>query len=155
MTSFYDIAIDGLNGQALQLSDFENKAVLVVNVASECGLTPQYEGLQALYERYKDKGLVVLGVPCNQFGKQEPGSDQEIADFCTTKFSVNFPMTTKTEVNGDNRHPLYEFLIEGGDDIEWNFAKFLVSKDGHILQRFNAKLDPLNESIVQAIEQAL
>lgn len=155
MTSFYDIAIEGLNGQPLALSDFKNKLVLVVNVASECGLTPQYNGLQALYERFKDKGLVILGVPCNQFGKQEPGSDEEIADFCRTQFAVSFPMTTKTHVNGDHRHPLYQFLIEDGDDIEWNFAKFLVNKDGHVMQRFSAKLEPLDDAIVSAIEQAL
>ncbi|MGK0444701.1 MAG: glutathione peroxidase [Bermanella sp.] len=155
MTSFYDIAIEGLNGQPLDLSDFKNKLVLVVNVASECGLTPQYNGLQALYERFKDKGLVILGVPCNQFGKQEPGSDQEIADFCRTQFSVSFPMTTKTHVNGEHRHPLYQFLIEDGDDIEWNFAKFLVNKNGHVMQRFSAKLEPLDDAIVSAIEQAL
>lgn len=155
MTSFYDIAIEGLNGPSLDLSDFKNKLVLVVNVASECGLTPQYNGLQALYERFKDKGLVILGVPCNQFGKQEPGSDQEIADFCRTQFSVSFPMTTKTHVNGEHRHPLYQFLIEDGDDIEWNFAKFLVNKNGHVMQRFSAKLEPLDDAIVSAIEQAL
>jgi len=155
MTLFYDIAIDGLNNQTLNLSDFKGKAVLIVNVASECGLTPQYEGLQALYEQYKEDGLVVLGVPCNQFGQQEPGSDKEIANFCATKFSVNFPMTTKVEVNGGDRHPLYKFLVEDGDDIEWNFAKFLVSKQGHVLQRFNAKLDPKNDEIIHAIEHAL
>lgn len=155
MSHFYDIAIDGLNAQPLDLSRFKNNAILVVNVASECGLTPQYEGLQALYEQYKEQGLVVLGVPCNQFGKQEPGSNEEIAEFCSTRFSVSFPMTTKVEVNGEQRHPLYAFLIEDGDDIEWNFAKFLVSKDGHVLQRFGAKQEPQSKEIVDAIEQAL
>lgn len=155
MTPFYDIEINGLNGQALSLSDFKNHLVLVVNVASECGLTPQYNGLQALYEQYKDQGLIVLGVPCNQFGQQEPDSEQSIANFCRTQYSVDFPMTSKIEVNGDQRHPLYQFLVEDGDDIEWNFAKFLVSKDGHVLQRFSAKLEPQSESIEQAIQQAL
>ena len=155
MAPFYDIEINGLNGQALSLSDFKNHLVLVVNVASECGLTPQYNGLQALYEQYKDQGLIVLGVPCNQFGQQEPDSEQSIANFCRTQYSVDFPMTSKIEVNGDQRHPLYQFLVEDGDDIEWNFAKFLVSKDGHVLQRFSAKLEPQSESIEQAIQQAL
>lgn len=155
MTPFYDIEINGLNGQALSLSDFKNHLVLVVNVASECGLTPQYNGLQALYEQYKDQGLIVLGVPCNQFGQQEPDSEQSIANFCRTQYSVDFPMTNKIEVNGDQRHPLYQFLVEDGDDIEWNFAKFLVSKDGHVLQRFSAKLEPQSESIEQTIKQAL
>lgn len=155
MTSFYDITIDGLNGKNLQLSDFKNKVVLVVNVASECGLTPQYSALQDLYNRYKEKGLVVLGVPCNQFGQQEPGSDQEIAHFCSTKFSVDFPMTTKINVNGSDRHPLYDFLVADGDDIEWNFAKFLIAKDGQVLQRFSAKLDPADDSIIKAIEKSL
>ena len=155
MTRFYDIAIDGLDGQPLNLAEFKNKAVLVVNVASACGLTPQYQGLQTLYQQYKDKGLVVLGVPCNQFGHQEPGSNEEIAEFCTTKFAVEFPMTTKVDVNGDNRHPLYEFLVEDGDDIEWNFAKFLINKDGHVAQRFGAKQEPQSAEIMHAIVQAL
>ena len=155
MTRFYDIAIDGLDSQPLNLADFKNKAILVVNVASACGLTPQYKGLQALYQQYKDKGLVVLGVPCNQFGQQEPGSNEEIADFCTTKFAVDFPMTTKVEVNGVNRHPLYQFLVEDGDDIEWNFAKFLINKEGHVIQRFGAKQEPQSAEIMHAIVQAL
>ncbi|WP_283789308.1 glutathione peroxidase [Bermanella sp. WJH001] len=155
MTRFYDIAIDGLDSQPLNLADFKNKAILVVNVASACGLTPQYKGLQALYQQYKDKGLVVLGVPCNQFGQQEPGSNEEIADFCTTKFAVDFPMTTKVEVNGENRHPLYQFLVEDGDDIEWNFAKFLINKEGHVIQRFGAKQEPQSAEIMHAIVQAL
>ncbi|MGR6872486.1 glutathione peroxidase [Pseudomonas sp. HK3] len=155
MTRFYDIKINGLNSQPLDLASFKDKTVLVVNVASECGLTPQYKGLQALYEQYKDKGLIVLGVPCNQFGLQEPGSNAEIAEFCSAKFSVSFPMTTKVDVNGEQRHALYDFLVEDGDDIEWNFAKFLISKDGHVLQRFGAKQEPQSDEIVKAIEQAL
>lgn len=155
MTRLYDIALDGLNGKALSLKDFKGKPVLIVNVASECGLTPQYKGLQSLFTKYQAKGLVVLGVPCNQFGQQEPGSESQIESFCSTQFSVSFPMSTKVEVNGDNRHPLYQFLIEDGDDIEWNFAKFLVSKEGHVLQRFNARLEPDSEEIIHAIEQAL
>jgi glutathione peroxidase len=155
MTRFYDIAIDGLDGQPLNLAEFKNKAVLVVNVASACGLTPQYQGLQTLYQQYKDKGLVVLGVPCNQFGQQEPGSNKEIADFCTTKFAVEFPMTTKVDVNGDTRHPLYELLVGDGDDIEWNFAKFLVNKEGQVVQRFGAKQEPQSAEIMHAILQTL
>ncbi len=155
MTPFYDIQIDGLDEQPLDLKQFKDKVVLIVNVASECGLTPQYAGLQSLYEKYKDKGLVVLGVPCNQFGQQEPGSNQAIAEFCTTKFSVTFPMTTKIDVNGANRHALYEFLIEDGDDIEWNFAKFLVNKGGHVAQRFSARLEPLSDDVIEGIEQLL
>ncbi|NVK38031.1 MAG: glutathione peroxidase [Gammaproteobacteria bacterium] len=155
MTPFYDIQIDGLDNQAFDLSQFKDKVVLIVNVASECGLTPQYAGLQSLFDKYKDKGFMVLGVPCNQFGQQEPGSNEAIAQFCTTKFNVTFPMTTKIDVNGDNRHPLYQFLIEDGDDIEWNFAKFLVNKNGYVAQRFSARLDPLSDEVIHEIEHLL
>jgi len=155
MSNFYDIKIGGLNGTPLSLADFKDKLILVVNVASECGLTPQYKGLQTIYEQFKDQGLVVLGVPCNQFGAQEPGTDEQIAHFCSTQFSVSFPMTEKINVNGSDRHPLYQFLIEDGDDIEWNFAKFLVSKSGHVLQRFSAKLEPDSQEILTEIHNHL
>lgn len=155
MTPFYDIQINGLDNQAFDFGQFKNKVVLIVNVASECGLTPQYAGLQSLYEKYKDKGLVVLGVPCNQFGQQEPGSNDAIAEFCSSKYSVTFPMTTKIDVNGDNRHALYDLLVADGDDIEWNFAKFLVNKEGQVAKRFGARLEPLSDDVIQEIEHLL
>jgi glutathione peroxidase len=133
--------------------------MLIVNVASKCGYTPQYKGLEALYKKYKDKGLVVLGFPCNQFGKQEPGTNEEIKEFCTSKFDVTFPMFDKVEVNGDNRHELYTALA-GKDspfpgDIKWNFNKFLVGKDGKIIKRFDSKVTPDSEELVKAVEAAL
>ena len=140
--TIYDVDINRLDGSPADLHDFEGKAVLVVNVASKCGLTPQYEGLERLQERYADRGFTVLGVPCNQFLGQEPGSAEEIATFCSTTYGVTFPMTEKVEVNGDDRHPLYEQLADtpdaGGDtgDIQWNFEKFLLSPAGEVVARF-------------------
>src|SRR6516165_2942866 len=140
--TIYDVDIDSLQGQPLQLSDLEGRAVLVVNVASKCGLTPQYTGLENLQKRYQERGFTVLGVPCNQFGSQEPGSPDEIATFCSTNYGVTFPLTEKIEVNGNGRHPLYQELTEQPDpegqagDIQWNFEKFLISPSGEIVARF-------------------
>ncbi len=157
--TIYDISIDDIDGTPSSLSDYTGKAILIVNVASACGYTPQYTGLEALYENYKDQGLIVLGVPCNQFGSQESGTNAEIKEFCSTQFHVTFPMSTKVDVNGDNRHPLYEKLV--GDNspfpgnIAWNFTKFLISKDGTIINRFESAVKPDSEEIIAAIETAL
>jgi glutathione peroxidase len=135
--------------------------VLVVNVASKCGLTPQYQGLQALYDTYGDRGLVVLGVPCNQFKGQEPGSAGEIAEFCSTTYGVTFPMTEKVEVNGPGRHPLYQQLVDTPDaeghtgDIRWNFEKFLLAPDGSVAARFPPQVSPQDPAVVAAIEKNL
>jgi len=159
MTNFYDFNMTDINGQGMSLGQFEGKTVLLVNVASKCGLTPQYKGLQALYDEYKDQGLVVLGLPCNQFGGQEPGSEEEIQSFCENKYSVNFPLTGKIDVNGDTRHSLYQWLV--GDeakfpgDIKWNFEKFLISSTGDVLQRFEPTTAPGDEEFLKAIQSSL
>ena len=145
----------------MDLGQFKGKATLVVNVASKCGLTPQYAGLEELHARFADQGFSVLGVPCNQFGGQEPGSDEEIATFCSTTYGVTFPMTEKVDVNGDARHPLYEELTAKEDadgkagDIQWNFEKFLVSPEGDIVARFRPMTAPEDADLVKAVEAAL
>lgn len=141
MTNFYDFEAVSLRGENIKMSDYAGKAVLVVNTASKCGLTPQYEGLEALYKEYKDKGLEILGFPCNQFGAQEPGSADEIGEFCQINYGVSFKMFEKIDVNGPNTHPIFKFLKEEkggilGDDIKWNFTKFLIGKDGNVIKRF-------------------
>jgi len=157
----YDHTLEALDGGTLDLSSFRGRPTLIVNVASKCGLTPQYEGLQSLYERYADRGLNVVGVPCNQFGEQEPGSPEEIATFCSANYGVTFPLTTKLDVNGPNRHPLYEELTATPDaegkagDVQWNFEKFLVSSDGEIIARFRPLTAPDDPELVAAIENAL
>ena len=159
--SIYDHPINRLDGSPLDLHDYEDKAVLIVNVASKCGLTPQYEGLEKLHEQYADQGFSVLGVPCNQFGGQEPGSSEEIATFCSTNYGVTFPLAEKVEVNGDGRHPLYQQLVDTEDaeghtgDIRWNFEKFLISGDGEVLARFSPMTTPDDESLTGAIQGAL
>jgi glutathione peroxidase len=156
-----DNAISALDGGPLDLKQFAGKATLIVNVASKCGLTPQYTGLEELHERYKDRGFSVLGVPCNQFGGQEPGSPEEIATFCSTNYGVTFPMTEKVDVNGANRHPLYAQLTQTADaagesgDIQWNFEKFLVGPDGEVAGRFRPMVTPDDPGLVSAIESAL
>jgi glutathione peroxidase len=158
--SIYDHSISRLDGSPLDLHDYEDKSLLIVNVASKCGLTPQYEGLEKLHEQYADKGFSVLGVPCNQFGGQEPGSSEEIATFCSTTYGVTFPLAEKVEVNGDGRHPLYEELTavpdaEGRDgDIQWNFEKFLVAPGGKVT-RFGPMVTPEDEALVSAVEGSL
>ena len=159
--SIYATPIASLQGQAGVLSALEGKVTLVVNVASKCGLTPQYEQLEQLQKQYADKGFSVLGVPCNQFLGQEPGTADEIATFCSSTYGVTFPLTEKIEVNGDNRHALYNTLTsvadaEGVDgDIRWNFEKFLVARDGSIVARFHPKTAPDAPEVISAIEGAL
>lgn len=148
MTSIYDFSYTSLEGQKVDMAEYRDKAILVVNTASECGFTSQYEGLQKLYEEHKDKGLVIIGFPCNQFGGQEPGSSEEIGSFCQKRFGVSFPLGEKIEVNGDNTHPLYRFLkseapgILGSQAIKWNFTKFLIAKDGKTVTRFASTTTP-------------
>ena len=159
--SFYDVPISDLEGSAMDLSSLAGKEVLVVNVASKCGLTPQYAGLEQLQRDYAAKGFTVLGVPCNQFAGQEPGSPEEIQTFCSTTYGVTFPLTEKIDVNGDERHPLYELLTETADsegksgDIQWTFEKFLVSPDGKVVGRFRPLVEPGSEELVAAIEANL
>jgi len=160
--SIYDVAINALDGTPADLHDYDGKAVLVVNVASRCGLTPQYTGLEQIHEQYADRGFTVLGVPCNQFGAQEPGTAEEIATFCSTSYGVTFPMTEKVEVNGDGRHPLYQQLVDVPDsadghtgDIRWNFEKFLLAPGGEIVARFNPMVDPTSAEISDALEKVL
>ena len=159
--SIYDVDINRLDGSKADLHDYEGKAVLVVNVASRCGLTPQYETLEQIHERYADRGFTVLGVPCNQFLEQEPGTAEEIASFCSTTYGVTFPMTEKVEVNGDDRHPLYDQLVEVPDagghtgDIRWTFEKFLVAPTGEVAARFEPTTVPDDPAVVAAIEAHL
>jgi len=140
--SFYDIDLVTLDGTPLKMDAYRGKTLLIVNVASRCGFTPQYAGLQALYDKFKDRGFVVLGFPCNQFGHQEPGSATEIAQFCSTQYAVTFPLFEKVEVNGENAHPLYQYLKSekagflGTEAIKWNFTKFLVGPDGAVRKRY-------------------
>ena len=156
-----DVTIDRLQGGALDTSELAGKAVLVVNVASRCGLTPQYEGLERLQERFAPRGFTVLGVPCNQFANQEPGSADEIATFCSSTYGVTFPMTEKVAVNGPGRHPLYEWLEATADDageagdVQWNFEKFLVAPDGSVARRFRPMVEPEADEVVTAIEAVL
>jgi glutathione peroxidase len=157
--SLYDIKLKDIDGKDTTLAAYKGKAVLIVNVASKCGYTKQYSGLEATYQKYKDQGFAILGFPCNQFGGQEPGTNEEIKQFCSSKYSVTFPLFDKLEVNGANRHPLYVALA-GKDspfpgDIKWNFNKFLVGKDGKILKRFDSGVKPDSEELVKAIEAAL
>jgi glutathione peroxidase len=156
--SIYDIKLKDIDGKDVALSDYKGKVLLIVNVASKCGYTKQYAGLEALYQKYKDQGVVVLGFPCNQFGGQEPGSNAEIKEFCSTKFNVSFPLFDKIDVNGAGRAPLYT-LLAGKDspfpgDIKWNFNKFLISKDGKILNRFDSKVAPDAPELTAAMESA-
>lgn len=155
MSSAHDFSAPSISGQDTSLAEFKGKTLLVVNVASACGLTPQYEGLQALHAQYAERGLAVLGFPCNQFGAQEPGSEEEIQHFCSSRFGVEFPMFSKIEVNGPERHPLYQFLIGDGEDISWNFEKFLIDDQGQTIARFSPRTAPNDPELVSAIEQSL
>ena len=157
--SLYEIALKDIDGQATTLANFQGRVLLIVNTASECGFTPQYQGLEALFQKYQAQGLTVLGFPCNQFGGQEPGSNAEIKRFCSTTFHVTFPLFDKIEVNGPGRHPLYVALA-GKDspfpgNITWNFNKFLIGRDGRILQRFNSNVTPESPEVIKAVEAAL
>jgi glutathione peroxidase len=159
--SIYNVDIAALDGQPLDLATLKGREVLVVNVASKCGLTPQYTGLEALQKQYEGKGFTVLGVPCNQFGAQEPGSPDEIQAFCSTTYGVTFPMTEKVDVNGEARHPLYQQLTAYPDaegkagDIQWNFEKFLVDAQGEVVARFRPLVEPSAGELVEAIEAHL
>jgi len=157
--SIFDIPLKDIDGKDTSLKAYQGKVLLIVNVASKCGFTPQYTALEALYQKYKDQGLVVLGFPCNQFAGQEPGTDAEIKQFCSSKYDVTFPMFDKLEVNGANRHPLYVALA-GADspfpgNIGWNFTKFLIGRDGKILNRFSSSVKPDSAEVRGAIEVAL
>ncbi|HZK98367.1 MAG TPA: glutathione peroxidase [Caulobacteraceae bacterium] len=158
MTTAYDFSFTDIDGETLPLSKFAGKPVLVVNTASKCGLTPQYEGLEKLWADYRDKGLVVLGVPCNQFAGQEPGSEAEIKDFCALNFNVDFPMTAKTEVKDAGRHPFFAWAQgELGDAAvpAWNFHKILIGPHGEALAAYGSRTEPLAPEITAAVEKAL
>ena len=152
--NFYDFKATSLQGKEVSMESYKGKVVLVVNTASKCGLTPQYEGLEQLYKDFKDKGLVILGFPCNQFGKQEPGTEKEISEGCLINYGVSFPMFSKIDINGENAHPIYKYLkkeLKGfpGSEIKWNFGKFLIDKQGVPFKRFSpiTKPDKLRKDI--------
>lgn len=156
--TIYGLAAKGNDGREVPLKVYEGKVILVVNTASKCGFTPQYKGLEALYKKYKDRGLEVLGFPCDQFAHQEPGSDKEIAQFCERNFGVTFPLMAKVEVNGPGTHPVFKLLKKNapgiiGDSIKWNFTKFLVSRDGQTVKRYAPTVEP--EALEEFIETAL
>ncbi|MGC8465569.1 MAG: glutathione peroxidase [Acidimicrobiales bacterium] len=159
--SLYEHSLNSLDGDAFDLDLLRGKAVLVVNLASKCGLTPQYEGLERLQARYADRGFTVLGAPCNQFGGQEPGTAEEIKTFCSMTYGVTFPMTEKLEVNGEGRHPLYQELTQVPDtngeagDVQWNFEKFLIAPDGVVVKRFRPRTEPESPEVVEAVEAVL
>lgn len=159
--SVYDIPLASIDGEPGVLAAQKGNVTLVVNVASFCGLTPQYEGLETLYETYRSRGFSVIGIPCNQFGAQEPGTSDEIKTFCSTNYGVQFPLAEKIEVNGEGRHPLYQTLTATADpeghagDIRWNFEKFLVDRDGKVIARFGPMVEPQNDDLIAAIESAL
>ncbi|ADD42238.1 glutathione peroxidase [Stackebrandtia nassauensis] len=159
--SIYDIPLNTLDGKPATLADYSGKALLVVNVASRCGLTPQYDGLEKLHEQLSGKGFAVLGFPCNQFGGQEPGTADEIAEFCSTTYGVTFPMFAKIDVNGPDRHPVYEELTRTPDadgeagDVQWNFEKFLLGTDGKPVARFRPQTTPDDPQLLAAIEAQL
>jgi glutathione peroxidase len=159
MTTLHDFTLTDIDGEQMPLQRFAGRAVLVVNVASRCGLTPQYAALEQLYRELRDDGLSVLGIPCNQFGGQEPGTEADIKSFCSTRFDVSFPMASKIDVNGEGRHPLYEWLA-GHDaafagDVRWNFEKFLIDRHGHVVARFNPRVEPNSDELVTAVREAL
>lgn len=151
----HDFSFTAIEGGPLKLDDYRGKAVLVVNTASMCGYTPQYKGLQELWDRYRDKGLVVLGVPSNDFGGQEPGSDKEIKEFCEVNFAIDFPMTTKEPVKGGAAHPFYKWVAAQKGEPKWNFHKYLIGTDGSLVEAFSSKVAPDSAELATAIEQAL
>ncbi len=161
MANIYEFGFKTIGGEAKTFADYKGRAVLVVNVASKCGLTPQYKGLEALHEKYAAKGLSVVGFPANEFGAQEPGSDAQISEFCTTNYGVKFDMMSKVVVKGAGIHPLFAYLTgkdtnpEFAGDIKWNFNKFLIGKDGKVLARFEPTVEPTAPEVAQAIEKAL
>lgn len=155
--SVYSTKVTTIDGESVELSRYQGKAMLIVNVASQCGYTSQYSGLQKLYTDYAERGLVVLGFPSNDFGGQEPGSEAEIKQFCSSKFGVTFPMFAKVKVLGPERHPLYQILSKstGGEDVGWNFEKFLVDRSGFVVARFNSSVKPSDAILISAIDEAL
>lgn len=155
---FYDYKVKNISGEEVSMSEYRGKVVLIVNTASKCGFTKQYEGLEELYEKYKDQGFVILGFPCNQFGSQEPGDNEEIRNFCTSTFSVTFPMMSKIDVNGNDADPLYKFLKKEkggilGDEIKWNFTKFLIDREGNVVDRFASQKTP--KALEKEVEKLL
>jgi glutathione peroxidase len=155
-TSVHEFTFNDIDGKPFPLAELKGKVVLIVNVASRCGYTPQYTGLEALYEKYKDEGFVIIGVPANNFGAQEPGTNEEIKTFCTRKYNVSFPMMAKVSVRGEDMTPLYRFLTAAkGGDVKWNFTKFLVGKDGQVADRFESAIPPDEPVLTTAVENAL
>jgi glutathione peroxidase len=160
-SSVYEFTMNSIEGQPLPLAKFEGKVMLIVNVASKCGFTPQYEGLEAVYEKYKDQGFVIVGFPANNFMAQEPGTNEEIKTFCSTKYNVKFPLYSKISVKGDDKAPLYQFLTDTsanpktGGEIKWNFTKFLVDRNGKVIARFESPVKPESPEVTAAIEKAL
>ena len=159
-SSIYEFTLPSIDGKPLPLANFKGKVVLVVNVASRCGFTPQYSALESTYEKYKDQGFVILGFPANNFGKQEPGTNQEIKTFCQTKYSVTFPMYAKVSVKGDDQTPLYAYPTTQANpaaagEIKWNFTKFLVDRNGNVVKRFEPDVTPDSPEVIAAIQQAL
>lgn len=160
-SSVHEFSLKSIDGKPAPLSAYQGKVMLLVNVASKCGYTPQYAGLQKLYERYKDRGLVIVGVPANNFGGQEPGTDEEIKTFCTRTYNVTFPMLSKVSVKGEDQTPLYQYLTSAAanpataGDVKWNFTKFLVNKQGKVIGRFESKVKPDAPELTSAIDQAL
>jgi glutathione peroxidase len=155
-SSVYEFTMNSIDGQPLPLSNFKGKVLLIVNVASFCGFTPQYEQLEAVYEKYKDQGFVIAGFPANNFGAQEPGTNEEIKTFCSRKYNVKFPIYSKISVKGPDKAPLYQYLTEtSGGEIKWNFTKFLVDRNGKIIARFESPVKPDSPEVISAIEKAL
>jgi glutathione peroxidase len=159
-SSIYDFTLPSIDGKPAPLASFRGKVILMVNVASRCGFTPQYSALEALYEKYKDNGFVILGFPANNFGGQEPGTNEEIKTFCSTKYSVTFPLYAKISVKGEDQTPLYQYLTKEANpsvagDIKWNFTKFLVDRSGRVVQRFESPVKPDSPEVISAIEKLL
>jgi len=160
-SSVYEFTMNSIDGQPLPLSNYKGKVLLIVNVASFCGFTPQYEQLEAVYEKYKDQGLVIAGFPANNFGAQEPGTNEEIKTFCSRKYNVKFPIYSKISVKGDDKAPLYRYLTDSaanpktGGEIKWNFTKFLIDRNGQIIARFESPVKPDSPEVISAIEKAL
>jgi glutathione peroxidase len=160
-SSVYEFTMNSIDGQPLPLSNFKGKVLLIVNVASFCGFTPQYAGLEGVYEKYKDQGFVIAGFPANNFGAQEPGTNEEIKTFCSRKYNVKFPIYSKISVKGEDKAPLYQFLTDPaanpktGGEIKWNFTKFLIDRDGKVIARFESAVKPDSPEVISAIEKAL
>ena len=160
-SSVHDFTLNSIDGKPSPLADYKGKVVLLVNVASKCGFTPQYTGLEKLYEQYKDKGFVIVGIPANNFGGQEPGTNEEIKTFCSRTYNVSFPMMSKVSVKGEDKTPLYQYLTDAstnaqtGGEVKWNFTKFLVDKNGKVIGRFEPKVTPTSPELTAAVEKAL